>query len=91
MARDDQLYSGFVRHDYLLTFSVAEPEARARLVALCAGPWQGDEVTPNTWEVSNELSPDAMETAIVEHLSDGDQAAYYYLASAKRLFRVVLR
>ncbi len=91
MARDDKLYSGFVRHDYLLTFSIAAPDARARLVALCSGPWQGDEVTPDTWEVSNDLTPEAMESAIVELLSEGDRAAYYYLASAKRLFRVLLR
>jgi hypothetical protein len=91
MARDDKLYSGFVRHDYLLTFAIADDESRRRLAELCAGPWQGDEVTPGTWEVSNELSPDDMETAIVALLGDGDRAAYYYLSEAKRLFRVVLR
>ena len=90
MPRDNKLYSGFVRHDYILTFSVADPESRARLVALCAGPWLGDEVTPDTWEISNELSPDAMETAVVELLGDHDRAAYYYLSDSKRMFRVIL-
>jgi len=89
--RDNTLYSGFVRHDYLLTFAIADEGSRGRLVALCAGPWQGDEVTPGTWEVSNDLSPDEMETAIVELLGDGDRAVYYYLSDAKRMFRVVLR
>lgn len=91
MARDATLYSGFVGHDYILTFAIAEDEARRRLVELCAGPWQGDEVTPGTWEVSSELSPDDMETAIVALLGDGDRVVYYYLSDAKRMFRVVLR
>jgi len=91
MPRDPNLYSGFVRHDYLLTFAISDGESRARLVELCAGPWQGDEVTPGTWEVSSELSPDDMETAIVALLGDGDRVVYYYLSDAKRLFRVVLR
>jgi hypothetical protein len=91
MPRDDRLYNGFVRHDYLLTFAVADAESRRRLVELCAGPWQGDEVVPGTWELSNELSPDDMETAIVALLGDGDRAVYYYLSDSKRLFRVVLR
>jgi len=90
MPRDDKLYSGFVRHDYLLTFDVADEASRATLVALCAGPWQGDEVTPSTWEISNTLSPDQMENAIVELLGDRDRAAYYYLSDSKRMFRVVL-
>lgn len=91
MARDDKLYSGFVRHDYILTFAIAGDEQRGRLVELCRGPWQGDEVTPGTWEISNDLSPDQMETAIVELLEDGDRAVYYYLSDSKRMFRVVLR
>jgi hypothetical protein len=90
MARDDKLYSGFVRHDYVLTFSIADEQSRARLVELCKGPWQGDEVTRDTWEISNALSPDQMETAINELLGDNDRAAYYYLSDAKRMFRVVL-
>ena len=90
MARDNKLYSGFVRHDYILTFSVEDEANRARLVELCAGPWQGDEVTPHTWEISNTLSPDAMESAVAELLGDLDRAAYYYLSDSKRMFRVVL-
>ena len=90
MARDNKLYSGFVRHDYILTFTIEDEQSRARLVELCAGPWQGDEVTPYTWEISNELSPDEMENAIVDLLGDEDRATYYYLSDAKRMFRVVL-
>ena len=90
MARDDKLYSGFVRHDYILTFAVEDPASRARLVELCKGPWQGDEVTPHTWEISNTLSPDAMESTIGKLLGDNDRAAYYYLSDSKRMFRVVL-
>ena len=90
MARDNRLYSGFVLHDYVLTFQVADPERRARLVELCAGPWQGDEVTPCTWEVSNTLSPDEMERALLDILDDGDRVVYYYLSDSKRIFRVLL-
>ncbi len=90
MARDNKLYSGFVRHDYILTFAIADEANRARLVALCAGDWQGDEVTPHTWEISNTLSPDDMESAVAELLGDEDRAAYYYLSDSKRMFRVVL-
>ncbi len=90
MARDTKLYSGFVRHDYVLTFSIEDDANRARLVELCAGPWQGDEVTPHTWEITNTLSPDQMESTIVDLLGDRDRAAYYYLSDSKRMFRVVL-
>ncbi|WP_437482508.1 hypothetical protein WME75_40940 [Sorangium sp. So ce1014] len=90
MPRDNKLYSGFVNHDYILTFSIADEANRARLVALCAGPWQGDEVTPGTWEVSNTLSPDQMERAILDQMGDADRAAYYYLSDSKRMFRVLL-
>lgn len=90
MPRDNKLYSGFVRHDYILTFAIEDEQSRARLVELCAGPWQGDEVIPHTWEISNTLSPDQMESAIVELLGDHDRAVYYYLSDSKRMFRVVL-
>jgi hypothetical protein len=90
MARDNKLYSGFVRHDYILTFVIEDEQSRARLVELCAGAWQGDEVTPHTWEISNTLSPDEMESAIVDLLGDRDRATYYYLSDSKRMFRVVL-
>jgi hypothetical protein len=89
--RDTRLHSGFVRHDYIVTFTVADPEARRRLVERCAGEWQGDEVTETTWEISNALGPDDMEQALVELLGEGDRAAYYYLSDAKRIFRVMLR
>jgi hypothetical protein len=91
MARDDRLYSGFVHHDYILAFSIEDEASRARLVELCKGPWQGDEVTPQTWEISNALSPDEMESAIAALLGERDRATYYYLSDSKRMFRVVLR
>ena len=74
-------------HPHVLVEDAAN---RARLVELCAGPWQGDEVVPNTWEMSNTLSPDEMEDAIFELLGERDRAAYYYVADDKRLFRMVL-
>ncbi len=90
MPRDDKLYSGFVLHDYLLTFTISDPERRRKLVELCRGPWLGDEVVPTTWEVSNDLSPDQMENAILELLEEQDRCVYYYLSDSKRMFRVVL-
>ena len=90
MPRDNKLYSGFMNHDYVLCFHVKDPGARQKLIELCQGPWQGDEVTPDTWEISNTLSPDQMESAIVAILGDDDRAAYYYLSDTKRMFRVVL-
>lgn len=90
MARDNKLYSGFMNHDYILTFSIKNEGSRARLVELCAGPWQGDEVTPTTWEISNDLSPDQMERAILDLMEDEDRVTYYYLSDSKRMFRVML-
>ena len=90
MPRDNKLYSGFVNHDYILTFAIADPKNRASLIELCSGPWQGDEVIANTWEISNSLSPDQMERAILDLLGDDDRAAYYYLSDSKRMFRVIL-
>lgn len=90
-ARSDELLSGFVRTDFILTFSIAAADARAALTALCAGEWQGTRVTESTWEVTSALSPDALESAIVPLLADGDRAVYYYLSDSKRIFRVVLR
>lgn len=82
--------SGFVRHDYVLVAHVGDDERRARLDALCAGPWLGDEIVPGTWEISTDLSPGDLETAVLEVLGEGDRAAYYYLSDTKRIFRVVL-
>ena len=90
MPRDNTLYSGFVLHDYVITFIIKDPANRARLLELFSGPWQGDEVTPFTWEVSNDLSPDQMEAAILALMGDNDRVVYYYLADAKRMFRVIL-
>jgi hypothetical protein len=90
MPRDDKLYSGFVNHDYVLTFVIHDEASRAQMVELCKGPWQGDEAIPNTWEVSNSLSPDQMERAILELLGEADRAIYYYLSDSKRMFRVLL-
>jgi hypothetical protein len=90
MARDNELHSGFMNHDYVLTFDIADVDKRERLVTLCEGDWQGDRVTPSTWEVSTKLSPDAIEKALLELLEEGDRAVYYYLSDSKRIFRVVL-
>ena len=90
MPRDNTLYNGFVLHDYILTFTIDDAANRDRLVDLCRGPWQGDEVTKTTWEVSNDLSPDEMERAILAVMGEGDRVVYYYLADAKRMFRVIL-
>ncbi len=90
MPRDDRLYSGFVLHDYVLTFHIRDEARRQKLVELCAGPWLGDEATPHTWEVSNTLSPDEMERTLLDILGEGDRVVYYYLSDSKRIFRVIL-
>ena len=90
MTRDNELHSGFLNHDYVLTFDIADTDKRDRLLALCAGDWQGDKVTEGTWEVSTKLSPDAIEKALLDLLEAGDRAIYYYLSDSKRIFRVVL-
>lgn len=98
---EDRLFSGFMNHDYVLTFSIADATHRQQLIALCEGPWMGDEITDNTWEISNDLSPDEMEQTVTDLLQKGDKMAYYYLTpslssgmpgvpDAKRIFRVVL-
>lgn len=91
MPRDNRLYSGFVLHDYVLTFHVRSPETAARIVALCQGPWLGDEATPTTWEVSTTLSPDEMERTLLDLIEEGDRIVYYYLSDSKRIFRVLLQ
>lgn len=99
---DDRLLSGFMNHDYVLTFSIADESKRKKLVDLCEGPWQGDEITADTWEISNDLSPDDMERAVLDVIGTGDRVAYYYLTppmssgipgvpDSKRIFRVVIR
>ena len=97
----DRLNSGFMNNDYVLSFTISDPAKRLELVALCEGPWMGDEITHDTWEISNDLSPDDMERAILDVIDDGDRVAYYYLTppmpsgkpgvpDAKRIFRVVI-
>jgi hypothetical protein len=90
MARDNQLRSGFLNHDYLLTFEIADETKRAKLTELCEGEWLGDRVTSTSWEVSTKLSPDAIEKTLLDLLGEGDRAVYYYLSDSKRIFRVVL-
>jgi hypothetical protein len=90
MPRDNELRSGFLNHDYLLTFEVQDPASREKLAALCEGEWSGDRVSATTWEVSTKLSPDAIEKTLLAILRDGDRAVYYYLSDSKRIFRVVL-
>jgi hypothetical protein len=82
--------SGFMNHDYILVYEIADPARARALGEVCDGEWQGDRVLGSTWEISNELSPREMETRILSFLSPGDRAAYYYLADAKRIFRVDL-
>jgi len=91
MARDNELRSGFLNHDYLLTFEIADAAKRDQLVALCEGDWLGDRVTATTWEVSTKLSPDSIEKTLLEILGENDRATYYYLSDSKRIFRVVLK
>lgn len=88
--RDARLSTGFMSRDYVLTFHVRDLAHHAALVTLCREAWQGDEVTPSTWELTTALSPHELESAILAHLDDDDHAAYYYLSDAKRIFRVVL-
>lgn len=99
--RDDRLLSGFLNHDYVLTFTIADDARRQQLVDLCRGPWMGDAVSECTWEVSNDLSPDELERTLLALLEEGDRCAYYYLTPpmesgvpgtppSKRIFRVVL-
>ncbi len=90
MPRDEELRSGFMNHDYILTFDIADEDQREKLSVLCATEWQGDKVNATTWEVSNKLSPDALEKTILDLLGEGDRAVYYYLSDSKRVFRVVL-
>ena len=90
MARDNELRSGFLNHDYLLTFEIKDVAKRDKLLELCEGEWSGDPVTASTWEVSTRLSPDAIEKTLLELLGEGDRAVYYYLSDSKRIFRVVL-
>ena len=90
MPRDEELRSGFMNHDYILTFDIADEDKREKLATLCATDWQGDRVNAATWEVSNKLTPDAIEKTILDLLDEGDRAVYYYLSDSKRVFRVVL-
>jgi hypothetical protein len=84
------LGSGFMNRGYLLIFQIADETNRQKLISLCEGEWQGDAVTDCSWEITNELDPDAMEQTIANLLGESDRAAYYYLTDAKRMFRVVL-
>jgi hypothetical protein len=83
--------SGFLRHDYVLTFDVADAAKREALRAWCKDELDGDEITTATWEVSTDLDPHEIERRLLEFLAETDRAAYYYLSDAKRIFRVDLR
>lgn len=87
--------SGFVGNDYVFCFEVARDEVRARLEALCRGPWLGDEVLKNVWQIRKDMEPQEFEDELLAVLEPGDRAAYYYLSdltNPKRIFRVdVLR
>jgi hypothetical protein len=90
MPRDNELRSGFMNHDYVLTFEVADEGARGKLIEMCEADWEGDRVNAATWEISTKMSPDALEKEILARLAEGDRAVYYYLSDSKRIFRVVL-
>ena len=83
--------SGFLRHDYVLTFDVADADRREALRAWCRDELVGDEITGSTWEVSTDLDPHELERRLLSFLAEADRAAYYYLSDAKRIFRVDLR
>lgn len=83
--------SGFLRHDYVLTFDVADPARLEALRQWCKDELMGDEITSGTWEVSTDLGPQEMERRLLDFLAETDRAAYYYLSDAKRIFRVDLR
>ena len=85
--------SGFARCDFLLSFRVADAKARAALTRLCEEEWNGAralEEGGETWELDTPLDPHALEEALAPHLAKGDRAVFYYVSSAKRLFRVVV-
>jgi hypothetical protein len=86
-----ELTSGFSRFDFLLTFDVGDPSARAELAARCEADWSGVRVGEATWEVTTSVAPDAFESALASFLRAGDRAVFYYLADSKRFFRVVVR
>ncbi|GAC1351244.1 MAG: hypothetical protein NVSMB1_02410 [Polyangiales bacterium] len=88
--RKSNLVSGFMNRGYLLVFQIADASARKKLDELCEGEWQGDQITDDAWEITNELDPDAMEKTIADLVGEHDRVAYYYLTDAKRMFRVVL-
>jgi hypothetical protein len=90
MTRDNELRSGFMNHDYILTLQIADAEKHEKLATLCGGDWDGDAVVATTWEVSTKLSPDALEKTILDVIGEGDRVVYYYLSDSKRIFRVVL-
>jgi hypothetical protein len=90
MARDNELRSGFLNHDYVLAFEIRDPGKQEKLARLCEEDWAGDKITATSWEVSTRLSPDAIEKTLLDLLGAGDRAVYYYLSDSKRIFRVVL-
>ena len=90
LRRPGELTSGFVRFDYLLTFTVADLAARTRLTAQLEGGWDGARIADATWELTTALSPAQLEEALAPFLAAGDRAVFYYLADTKRFFRVVV-
>ena len=84
------LGSGFMNRDYILSFAVVDDVRRRALVELCEDLWQGELVAGDTWEISSDLGPGALEEKLMSVLGPGDRAVYYYLSDAKRIFRVVI-
>lgn len=88
--RPGELTSGFVRFDYLATFTVADPLVRERIAARFEQEWEGTRTGEATWELTTALSPAQFEEALAPHLAPGDRVVFYYLADTKRFFRVVV-
>jgi hypothetical protein len=88
--KGDELTSGFVRLDFILTFAVGDAATRQALAERCEGEWGGTRVGESTWEIATGASPDAFELEIEPFLRPGDRAVFYYLAESKRFFRVVV-
>ncbi|HEY2513866.1 MAG TPA: hypothetical protein VGI39_23525 [Polyangiaceae bacterium] len=90
LRRPGELTSGFVRFDYLVTVTVADPVVRQQLAARFDEEWDGTRTGEATWEIATALSPAEFEEALAPHLAPGDRAVFYYLADTKRFFRVVV-
>lgn len=81
---------GFVTADYLVSLAIKSGATIERLARLFEDEWSGERVTDLLWEVSNDLSPQLMEEAILPFLEGADRVIFYYVSDTKRIFRVCL-